>query len=218
MITRKVAPALAAGCTVVIKPAEATPLFGARAGRARASAPASRRACSTSSPARPRSDRRRDVRQPDGAQALVHRLDRSRPHAHGAGRADTSRSSRSSSAATRLSSCSTTPISTPRSKARSPRSTATRARPACAPTACSCRTSVYDAFAAKLAERRGRLKVGAGTEPGRRRSGPLIDERRSKKVEEHVADAVAKGAQVMRSAESGMRSAAPSSSPPCSPT
>jgi hypothetical protein len=29
MITRKVAPALAAGCTVVLKPAEATPLTGA---------------------------------------------------------------------------------------------------------------------------------------------------------------------------------------------
>lgn len=32
MITRKVSPALAAGCTVVLKPSEATPLTGARAG------------------------------------------------------------------------------------------------------------------------------------------------------------------------------------------
>ena len=51
MITRKAGPALAAGCTVVIKPAEPDAVLGARAGRARASAPASRRACSTSSPA-----------------------------------------------------------------------------------------------------------------------------------------------------------------------
>jgi acyl-CoA reductase-like NAD-dependent aldehyde dehydrogenase len=51
MITRKVAPALAAGCTVVIKPAEATPVLGAGARGARSSARASRPACSTSSPA-----------------------------------------------------------------------------------------------------------------------------------------------------------------------
>ena len=52
MITRKAGPALAAGCTMVIKPARQTPLFGARAVPSSPSAPASRRACSTSSPAR----------------------------------------------------------------------------------------------------------------------------------------------------------------------
>ncbi len=86
-------------------------------------------------------DRRRDVRQPDRAQALVHRLDRSRPHADAAGRAQRSRSFRSSLAATRRSSCSTTPTSTPRRTARSSPSTATPARPACAPTGSSCRTT-----------------------------------------------------------------------------
>jgi len=56
--------------------------------------------------------------------------------------------------------------------------------------------SVYDAFTAKIAERIKALKVGRGTEAGVT-IGPLIDEQGLKKVEEHVADAVAKGAKVV---------------------
>jgi succinate-semialdehyde dehydrogenase/glutarate-semialdehyde dehydrogenase len=55
---------------------------------------------------------------------------------------------------------------------------------------------VYDAFAEKLAARAAQLKVGRGTEPGVS-IGPLIEEAALRKVEEHVADALAKGAQVM---------------------
>jgi succinate-semialdehyde dehydrogenase/glutarate-semialdehyde dehydrogenase len=55
---------------------------------------------------------------------------------------------------------------------------------------------VYDAFAAKLAERVARFKIGNGLEPGVT-IGPLIDEAAVKKVEEHVSDAVAKGAKIM---------------------
>jgi succinate-semialdehyde dehydrogenase/glutarate-semialdehyde dehydrogenase len=55
---------------------------------------------------------------------------------------------------------------------------------------------VYDAFAAKLAERVAKFKIGNGLEPGVT-IGPLIDEAAVKKVEEHVADAVAKGAKVV---------------------
>jgi succinate-semialdehyde dehydrogenase/glutarate-semialdehyde dehydrogenase len=55
---------------------------------------------------------------------------------------------------------------------------------------------VYDAFAAKLGERIKALKVGKGTEAGVN-IGPLIDEQGLKKVEEHVADALAKGAKVV---------------------
>ena len=55
---------------------------------------------------------------------------------------------------------------------------------------------VYDAFAGKLAERVAKFKVGNGMEPGVT-IGPLIDEAGVKKVEEHVADAVAKGAKVL---------------------
>jgi len=55
---------------------------------------------------------------------------------------------------------------------------------------------VYDAFAAKLAEKVKGFKVGPGTEPGVV-IGPLIDEQGMKKVESHVADAVGKGAKVI---------------------
>jgi len=56
--------------------------------------------------------------------------------------------------------------------------------------------AVYDAFAAKLAEKIRALKVGRGTEAGVT-IGPLIDEQGLRKVEEHVADAVAQGAKVV---------------------
>jgi succinate-semialdehyde dehydrogenase/glutarate-semialdehyde dehydrogenase len=55
--------------------------------------------------------------------------------------------------------------------------------------------SVYDAFAAKLAEKVRALKVGNGTDAGVV-LGPLIDDAAVAKVEEHVRDAVAKGAKV----------------------
>ena len=55
---------------------------------------------------------------------------------------------------------------------------------------------VYDAFAEKLAEKVKALKVGPGLEEGVVQ-GPLIDEAAIEKVKEHIADAVAKGAQVV---------------------
>jgi len=55
---------------------------------------------------------------------------------------------------------------------------------------------VYDAFAAKLAERVRALKVGPGTEAGVTQ-GPLINRAALDKVEEHVADATAQGAKVV---------------------
>jgi succinate-semialdehyde dehydrogenase/glutarate-semialdehyde dehydrogenase len=55
---------------------------------------------------------------------------------------------------------------------------------------------VYDAFAAKLAEKVAQFKVGAGTEPGVT-IGPLIEPAAIEKVKEHVADAVGKGAKVV---------------------
>ena len=50
--------------------------------------------------------------------------------------------------------------------------------------------SVYDAFAAKLAEKVKTLKVARGTDSGAV-LGPLIDDAAVAKVEEHVADALA---------------------------
>ncbi|MEE8276805.1 MAG: NADP-dependent succinate-semialdehyde dehydrogenase [Alphaproteobacteria bacterium] len=55
---------------------------------------------------------------------------------------------------------------------------------------------VYDAFTAKLAEAAAALKVGPGVEVGVEQ-GPLIDMAAVAKVEEHIADAVGKGAKVV---------------------
>lgn len=55
---------------------------------------------------------------------------------------------------------------------------------------------VYDAFAAKLAEKIKMLKVGGGMEAGVTQ-GPLIDQPALAKVEDHIADAKAKGAKVL---------------------
>jgi len=54
---------------------------------------------------------------------------------------------------------------------------------------------VYDAFAAKLVEAVKKLAVGDGLK-GATDQGPLIDASALAKVEEHVADALAKGAKV----------------------
>jgi len=55
---------------------------------------------------------------------------------------------------------------------------------------------VYDAFAEKLAAAVGKLKVGNGVEPGVNQ-GPLIEEKAVEKVEQHIEDAVSKGARVL---------------------
>jgi succinate-semialdehyde dehydrogenase/glutarate-semialdehyde dehydrogenase len=56
--------------------------------------------------------------------------------------------------------------------------------------------TVYDAFAQKLAAAVGKLKPAPGFEEGATQ-GPLIDDKAVDKVEEHIADALAKGAKVM---------------------
>jgi succinate-semialdehyde dehydrogenase/glutarate-semialdehyde dehydrogenase len=56
--------------------------------------------------------------------------------------------------------------------------------------------SVYDAFTEKLFVAVGRLKVGDGLK-GETQQGPLIDMKAVEKVEEHIADAVAKGARIV---------------------
>jgi succinate-semialdehyde dehydrogenase/glutarate-semialdehyde dehydrogenase len=55
---------------------------------------------------------------------------------------------------------------------------------------------VYDEFVAKLAVKAGGIKVGSGFEPGVTQ-GPLIDDQAISKVEAHVADALSKGARVV---------------------
>ncbi|MGA9961240.1 MAG: NAD-dependent succinate-semialdehyde dehydrogenase, partial [Azonexus sp.] len=57
-------------------------------------------------------------------------------------------------------------------------------------------SGVYEEFAQKLAVRAGQLTVGAGIEEGVAQ-GPLIDDAALAKVEAHVADALTKGARVL---------------------
>ena len=67
---------------------------------------------------------------------------------------------------------------------------------------CVCANRIYvqagvlGAFTEKLVARVEALKVGNGMEPGVTQ-GPLIDEKAVAKIEEHVADALAKGARVL---------------------
>ena len=56
-------------------------------------------------------------------------------------------------------------------------------------------SGIYDAFARKLAEKVGAMKVGDGFEAGVQ-AGPLIDANALAKVEEHIGDAVSKGAAI----------------------
>ncbi len=99
MITRKVGPALAAGCTIVVKPAELTPLTALALGvlAEEAGVPPGRAPVRDR---RPAGHRRRAVRKRCGAQAQFHRLHRGRPAPDGAVRAD-HQEARSNSAATR---------------------------------------------------------------------------------------------------------------------
>ncbi|MFT3965300.1 MAG: NAD-dependent succinate-semialdehyde dehydrogenase [Sphingobium sp.] len=55
---------------------------------------------------------------------------------------------------------------------------------------------IYDAFAERLAERAGKLVVGPGLE-GPTDQGPLIDARAVAKAERHVADALARGGRLL---------------------
>ena len=55
---------------------------------------------------------------------------------------------------------------------------------------------VYDRFAKKLQQAVEKLRIGDGLQDGVT-TGPLIDEKAVAKVEEHIADAIAKGAKVV---------------------
>ena len=56
-------------------------------------------------------------------------------------------------------------------------------------------SGVYDAFAQKLADAVGQLHVGKGVDSGVT-IGPMIDGKAVEKVEEHIADALSKGANI----------------------
>jgi succinate-semialdehyde dehydrogenase/glutarate-semialdehyde dehydrogenase len=193
MITRKVSPALAAGCTVVIKPAEATP-YSAFALAELAHRADFRRACSTSSPAtrRPSAASSAPTRR---AQAVVHRLD------------EVGRLLMKQVAPTikkiSLELGGNAPFivfDDADLDAAAEGAIISKYRNAGQTCVCANRVfvqdGVHDAFAAKLAERVKALKVGPGTEAGVTQ-GPLINADAIAKVEEHVRDATSHGARVV---------------------
>lgn len=63
-------------------------------------------------------------------------------------------------------------------------------------------SGIYDRFAERLAEVASGMKVGDGLAPGTL-IGPLIDDRAIKKVETHVSDALAKGATILTGGKRG---------------
>ena len=62
--------------------------------------------------------------------------------------------------------------------------------------------AVYEQFATRLADVVGRLKVGPGLDEGVTQ-GPLIDNAAVEKVEAHISDAISKGARVIRGGRRG---------------
>ena len=188
MGTRKIAPAIAAGCTMVVKPAQQTPLSMLALAKILEEAGLPGGVLNVITAKQLRRGDRAAAEGPAHAQAVLHRLHRGRAHADRTVRRSRSCGSRWSSAATRRSSCSRTPTSTPPSRARCSPRCATSARRAPPPTASTCTSRSPTEFARRLAERMGALKVGRGTEPGVD-VGPLIDEAQREKVTELVDDA-----------------------------
>ncbi|HPO20826.1 MAG TPA: NAD-dependent succinate-semialdehyde dehydrogenase, partial [Rubrivivax sp.] len=197
MITRKVAPALAAGCTVVIKPAEATPLSALAVAELaqRAGMPAGVLNVLTS--------------DADGSVAIGKVLCESGVvrHLSFTGSTEVGRILMRQCAPTikklSLELGGNAPfIVFDDADVDSAVEGALIAKYRNAGQTCVCanrlyaQSGIYDAFVAKLAEKTQTIKVGNGFDAGVTQ-GPLIDQQAMAKVEAHVADALAKGARVV---------------------
>ncbi|MFG6429252.1 NAD-dependent succinate-semialdehyde dehydrogenase [Roseateles sp. LYH14W] len=197
MITRKVAPALAAGCTVIIKPAEATPLTALAAAELaqRAGMPAGVLNVLTA-----------DSAQSIEVGKLLCESDVVR-HLSFTGSTEVGRILMRQCAQTvkklSLELGGNAPFlvfddadldsavdGAMASKYRNAGQTCVSAN------RIYVQAGVYDAFLEKFAARLGQLKTGNGFEAGIN-VGPLIDEQALQKVETHVADAIALGAKVL---------------------
>jgi succinate-semialdehyde dehydrogenase/glutarate-semialdehyde dehydrogenase len=194
MVTRKLAPALAAGCTVVLKPAEQTPLSALALGELvlRAGIPPGVVNVVTGEPVA--------IGQELTSNPVVRKLSFT-------GSSEVGRLLMAQSAGTlkRLSlelggnapflvfddaDLDAAAAGALASKYRNAGQTCVSANRILV------QDAVYEAFASKLAERTEKLVVGAGTEPGVG-IGPLIDQAALDKVRAHVDDAVARGARVV---------------------
>ena len=168
------------------------------AGRVRRRGRAARPASSTSCRARGRSSATRSSAtrtSPPSASSA-----RRRP-ATGSRSARPARRCCSRWAATARSSCSTTPTSTPPPTPRSPPASSAPARAARRASGCSCTTRVREDFVARLAARAAaRSQLGDPLAEGTQ-MGPLNNEGVAAKMDEHVEDAVRRGADVVAGGE-----------------
>ncbi len=210
MITRKLGPALAVGCSVVLKPASATPFTALALAvlAEQAGVPAGVINVITGSAAA--------IAGVLTSSPIVAKISFTGSTEIGAQlfaeSAPTIKTSASSWAATRRSSCSTTPISTRRSGRDGVEISQCRPDLRPAPIGSMSRTASMTAFVAKLVEAVNKLKVGNGAEDGVT-IGPLIDDKAVLKAEEHVADALSRARRWLPAAIA-IRSAAASSSRP----
>ncbi|MBU0751607.1 MAG: NADP-dependent succinate-semialdehyde dehydrogenase [Gammaproteobacteria bacterium] len=197
MITRKVAPALAAGCTVVVKPAEQTPLSALALAELaqRAGFPAGVFNIVTAS-----ADSAPKVGAELTSNPIVRKLSFT-------GSTEVGRLLMAQCAATvkkvSLELGGNAPFivfDDADIDAAVAGAMASKYRNAGQTCVCANRLliqdGIYEAFATKLAEKVGGLKVGGGFEEGTTQ-GPLIDAAALAKVEAHVADAVGKGARIL---------------------
>ncbi len=191
MITRKVGPALAAGCPIVVKPAEATPLsaLALAALAERAGVPAGVLSIVTGEP--------KEIGAEMTGNALVRKLSFTGSTAVGrllmAQCADTVKK-------VSLELGGNAPFivfDDADLDAAVAGAIASKYRNSGQTCVCANRfyvhERVYDAFADKLRSAVEQLKVGRGTEPGVVQ-GPLINDAAVRKVEAHIEDALAKGA------------------------
>jgi succinate-semialdehyde dehydrogenase/glutarate-semialdehyde dehydrogenase len=197
MITRKVAPALAAGCTVVIKPAEATPLS------ALAVAELAQRA---GMPAGVLNILTADAGQSIAIGKVLCASDTVR-HLSFTGSTEVGRILAAQCAPTikklSLELGGNAPfIVFDDADIDSAVEGAMVSKYRNAGQTCVCanrfyvQAGVYDAFVEKLSAKARGIKVGNGFEPGVNQ-GPMIDDQAIEKVQAHVADATAKGARVV---------------------
>ncbi len=197
MITRKVAPALAAGCPVVIKPAEATPLSALAVAELaqRAGMPAGVLNVLTAN-----GDGSIDIGKVLCASDVVR-------HLSFTGSTEVGRLLAAQCAPTvkklSLELGGNAPfIVFDDADIESAVEGALASKYRNAGQTCVCanrlyaQVGVYDKFVARLAERCADIKVGNGFEAGVSQ-GPLIDDAAIAKVEDHVADALAKGARLV---------------------
>jgi succinate-semialdehyde dehydrogenase/glutarate-semialdehyde dehydrogenase len=197
MITRKVAPALAAGCTVVVKPAEQTPLSALALAElaARAGFPPG---VFNVVPA----DERRSIEVGKGLceSPVVRKLSFTGSTAVGRILMQQSAPTLKKLSLELGGNAPFIVFDDADLDAAVDGALASKYRNAGQTCVCTNRfyaqAGIYDAFVEKLAAKAQQLKVGSGFEDGVQQ-GPLIDRNALAKVEAHVADARAKGARVL---------------------